>query len=389
ARSRSVLGRLRARVAARARFRHGLDGRKRRVVRRRAGDRVLRDRPVVLVLVGVRRRGGDRRERGLHGRSRLRGDLGQDRDGRLRERDPRVLRRRARAAAGAALAARARTPALGRPLAGRRAAGAAVAAVVVTAAAVPARLLDRVGVHDEPAPVAVLARLAERLDEALAHALARHLHEAERRDLGDLVLGAVAAEALDEATQHEVAVGLEHHVDEVDDDDAADVAQAELADDLLGRLQVVARHGLLERAARARELAGVDVDDRHRLGAVDDERAARGQPDLAVHALRELLVDAVHREAVLRARPLAHALAQVRRELLDVRGDLAPRPVALDGERAEVVVEDVADHADREVGLALEQGGRGRAPGLLLDGLPLPAQALDVGAQLLLARALG
>ena len=40
---------------------------------------------------------------------------------------------------------------------------------------------------------------------------------------------------------HQVAVALEHHVDEVDDDDAADVAQSQLADDLLGGLEVVAR----------------------------------------------------------------------------------------------------------------------------------------------------
>ena len=124
----------------------------------------------------------------------------------------------------------------------------------------------------------------------------------ERGHLGDLVLGAVAAEALDEPAQHEVAVALEHHVDEVDDDDAADVAQPELADDLLGGLEVVLGDGLLEVAARAGELAGVDVDDGHRLGAVDDERAARGQPDLAVERLRDLLVDAVRGEEVVRRR---------------------------------------------------------------------------------------
>src|SRR5699024_3577883 len=38
-----------------------------------------------------------------------------------------------------------------------------------------ARLLVRLGVHDEPATVAVLAGGAERLDEALAYALAGHL----------------------------------------------------------------------------------------------------------------------------------------------------------------------------------------------------------------------
>ena len=142
--------------------------------------------------------------------------------------------------------------------------------------------LDRLVVDDQPATLAVLAGLAERLEQPGADALAGHLHEAERGHLGDLVPGAVPAEALDEPAQHEVAVALEHHVDEVDDDDAADVAQPELADDLLGRLEVVLGDGLLEVAPGAGELAGVDVDDGHRLGAVDDQRPAGGQPDLAV-----------------------------------------------------------------------------------------------------------
>ncbi len=45
----------------------------------------------------------------------------------------------------------------------------------------------------------------------------------------------------------------------------------------------------------AGELPGVDVDDGHRLGAVDDQRAAGGQPDLAVQRLGQLLVDPVAR----------------------------------------------------------------------------------------------
>ena len=106
--------------------------------------------------------------------------------------------------------------------------------------------------QDEATPLAVLAALAEGLQQAGADPLARHLDQSERGHLRHLVAGAVAAEALDEAPQHEVAVALEDHVDEVDDDDAADVAQPQLADDLLGRLQVVLGDGLLEVAARSR-----------------------------------------------------------------------------------------------------------------------------------------
>ena len=151
-----------------------------------------------------------------------------------------------------------------------------------------------------------------------ADPLAGHLDQAERGDLGDLVLGPVAAEALEEAADDEVAVALEDHVDEVDDDDAADVAQPELADDLLGRLDVVLGDRLLEVAARADELAGVDVDDGHRLGAVDDQRAAGRQPDLAVHRLGDLLVDPVVGEEVVLARPLGDAVGEVGGDAGDV-----------------------------------------------------------------------
>ena len=75
---------------------------------------------------------------------------------------------------------------------------------------------DRLGLDDHAAAVAVLAGHAERLQQPGTDALAGHLHQPERGHLGDLVTGAVAAEALDESAQHEVAVGLEHHVDEVD-----------------------------------------------------------------------------------------------------------------------------------------------------------------------------
>ncbi len=92
--------------------------------------------------------------------------------------------------------------------------------------------------------------------------------------------------------------------------------------------------------------------------------------------------------------------------------DLVPRLVPGDDELLEVLVEDVADDADREVGLtvqehrglaarrragcavlllalALARAWAGRLLGLGLDVLPRPGEALDVGAQLLLARPLG
>ncbi len=123
--------------------------------------------------------------------------------------------------------------------------------------------------HNEPAPLALRALLGERLDEPLPDSLARHLHESERRHLGHLVLGAVAGQAFHQTTQHEVTVRRHHHIHIVDHDHATDVAQTQLTCDLLARLQIASCHRLLERLALANEPAGVHVDRRHRLGAVD------------------------------------------------------------------------------------------------------------------------
>ena len=59
---------------------------------------------------------------------------------------------------------------------------------------------------------------------------------------------------------------------------------------LLGRFDVRLEDRVLEVAA-AGELAGVDVDDRQRLGRFDDDRPARRQVDLGFHQLLQLFVD--------------------------------------------------------------------------------------------------
>src|SRR4029453_2706328 len=83
------------------------------------------------------------------------------------------------------------------------------------------------------------------------------------------------------------------HVDEVDDDDPADVTHAELPYDLLGSLDVDLGDRVLKPALTlAGEAAGVDVDHGHRLGVVDHQVAARGQIDAAGEHRVECLLDA-------------------------------------------------------------------------------------------------
>ena len=110
----------------------------------------------------------------------------------------------------------------------------------------------------------------------------------------------------------------EDHVDEVDDDNAADVAQAELANNFFGRFQVVLRDGLFECSTGTGEPTRVDVNNGHSFRTVNDERATGGQVDLAVHCLGQLLIDPSVREDVLVGDPLVDPLVEFRGQLVYV-----------------------------------------------------------------------
>src|SRR4029079_10515747 len=186
---------------------------------------------------------------------------------------------------------------------------------------------------------------------------------------------------------HRGAVLRVRHVDEVDDDDPADVAQPQLADDLLDRLEVVLRDRVLEPAgrplaARADEAARVDVDDGEGLRVVEDEIPAGGQVDPARERRANLGVDPVgiHQRRLLAV--AGDALGHVRRGLLQVADDALLRPLVVDEQLLEVIGEEIADDAQRQLGLLVEE--RGRLLGLCtrLDLLPEPLEedkvALDV-----------
>ena len=250
-------------------------------------------------------------------------------------------------------------------------------------------LVDRLAVDMHAAAVARLTRLAEGLQQTLTDPLAGHLDQAQRGDLGDLVLGAVAAEALDEPAHDEVTVALEHHVNEVDDDDPAQVAQPQLARDLLGGLEVVAGDRLLEVAPLADVFTGVDVDDDHRLGAVDDQRATGRQPDLAVQRLEQLLIDAVLGEDVFLGGVPGQPRRKVRGDEPDVVLDGLPLAVTLDDQGGEVLVEHVAHNPDDQVGLGVQQRRSATLGRLGLDDLPLRLQPAYVVGDLLFGSPLG
>ena len=107
----------------------------------------------------------------------------------------------------------------------------------------------RFGAADEAGAAAARAVDVRGLLERGLQPLARKLHQAEARDLADLHARAVVAQRIAQAVLHVALVPLRLHVDEVDDDEAAQVAQPQLPGHLVGGLEVRAQRGLLDVAA--------------------------------------------------------------------------------------------------------------------------------------------
>ena len=90
-------------------------------------------------------------------------------------------------------------------------------------------------------------------------------------------LGAVHSRFTDQNLQNLIAFQRLGHVDEVDDDDAADIAQAQLASDFDGRFFIDVKNRILKGRPVARILAAVDVDDGQGFRMIDDQVAPRRQ----------------------------------------------------------------------------------------------------------------
>src|SRR5262249_43554399 len=105
------------------------------------------------------------------------------------------------------------------------------------------------------------------LEHAGADTLTRHFQKAEVGDAADLDAGAIVLEAILEPPLDRPVVAFFIHIDEIDDDQPGEVAQAELAGDLLGGLEVGLKRRVLD-VVLAGRAPRIDVDRHQRLGLV-------------------------------------------------------------------------------------------------------------------------
>ena len=224
--------------------------------------------------------------------------------------------------------------------------------------------------------------------EARAQALAAHFQQAEMADLTDLDAGAVVFQRLLQPALDHGVVALGLHVDEVDDDQAGEIAQAELAGGFLGGLQVGAQGGFLD-AAFAGGTARVDVDGDQRLGLVDHQVAAGFELDGGDQHGVELVFHAVLGEERLSC-PTRTAFGPPELYFLGVAGHQhahevargAPALFAVNDHFVDVARVAVADGALDEAGFLVDQGGGHRFQRQLADVVPQSHQVFGVAADL-------
>src|SRR5262249_15624429 len=154
---------------------------------------------------------------------------------------------------------------------------------------------DRRARFDDAGTRAVGARLGEHSLEALLHPLARDDDQSEIRYLQRLRRRSILLQLQLDRLENFLPVLLLLHVDQVEDDDAAQIARGDLADALLPRFGVLLDARSLEPARRllADVAPRVDVDRDERLGLVDDDRPAGLEPHFALEGLVDLGLHAV------------------------------------------------------------------------------------------------
>lgn len=176
------------------------------------------------------------------------------------------------------------------------------------------------------------------------------------------------------------------HIDEVDDDDPADVPKPELANDLIGSLEVGAKNRLFE-IALTDVVSRIDIDGNERLGGVNDNVTARRKTHGASERRidRRLQVVGLKQWCPVPVEP--DSLGQLRRCLLQERDGLVVEYLVVDQEELEPVREHVSDKTQGQVHLRIHDFGRNPLVDLVFHVLPQPKKELEIGNEVLLVHA--
>ena len=244
----------------------------------------------------------------------------------------------------------------------------------------------RLGPEHEARALTHRAGLVRAGDEPRLDALPGQLEQPELRDPPNLDAGLVELHGLGEGLLDLAAVPGAVHVDEVDHDEPAEIAQPQLARHLFGGL-LVGLEGHVLWVVLSLGLARVDVDRDERLSGADDDRAAALQRHPRADDVLQLpLEPEVAEDRHLPAVEL-HLAELARHVPLEEVGDLLVHLRVVGDHLVDVVGVVVADRADDHVLLLVDEARLGALIEAVLDMTPDPHEVLEVSLHLLTRRA--
>ncbi len=213
-----------------------------------------------------------------------------------------------------------------------------------------------------------------------AQTLARQFKQAKARNAPDLHAGAIHAHRVLELVLDFALVARAVHVDEVDDDQSAGIANAQLPRNFGGRFKVGVERGFLDVAALG-GLRGVDVDRGQRFGLVDHDRAAGRKPHGALERIFDLRFNLEAREQRNRVLIQLQLAQVVWHHLLDELPRIVVELLGVDEDLADVVAQVVAQGADDEFRFLVDQEGCRARGGGFGNRLPQLQQVVEVPLQ--------
>ena len=214
-----------------------------------------------------------------------------------------------------------------------------------------------------------------------AQALAAHLQQTELADAAELHAGAIQPQRVAQAVFHIAAVACFVHIDEIDHDQATQIAQTHLAGNFICRFQVGARGGFFDVAA-ANGARRVHVDRNQSLRVVDHDRAPAGQRHDAGVGAFDLVLDLEtrkQRRVVAITFDLVHMLGHhVVHELVRLLVNI----VGIDQDVTDFGVEIVAQRTHHQIAFLINQESAFARLGRAVNGLPQLEQIVQVPLQL-------
>ena len=205
--------------------------------------------------------------------------------------------------------------------------------------------------------VAMRTRLRRRLEHAGPQALARHFQQAKAADPAHLNAGTVGFQLVFEPLFNAGVILAFIHVNVIDDDQPGQIAQAQLAGNLVAGLKVGFQRGLFNRPFFGRPTR-VHVDRHQRLGHADNDIATRRQLHRRVEHARQIPLDLKPGEQRHLFGVQFHVFGMGRHDHFhEIFGNAIPR-LAFDQHFVDILGIQIADRAFDQIALFIDLGGR-------------------------------